>query len=70
MPLRKLKDCDKSDMQRWASSIEADNFFGNIAEYREVHLRRLIKEGTKENAASVRAFDYVLSLWEDTKKHD
>ena len=68
MALNKLKGCDRSDMRIWASSIEAENFFGNISQYREVHLGTLIKDGTQENAAIVRAYDYVLSLWEVTKK--
>lgn len=64
----KLKGCDRSDLQLWAKSIPAENFFGEVEQSRAVALRRLIKEGTEENAIAVRTFDEVLRLYKESQK--
>ena len=67
MAFRKLDGCDMSDMKIWAQSIPAENFTKEVNERRAKAVRTLIKCGNEENAAAVRAFDFVNRLFEEAR---
>ena len=68
MAFKRLDGCDSSDMTAWAMSPMAQNFLREIEERRGKALRDLIKSPTEENAAVVRAYDHVKSLFEEAQK--
>ena len=63
----KYKGIDSSDMQLWASCTCATAFMDDIADRREVALRKLIKTPTEDLAAVVRAYDKVLFLFNENR---
>jgi hypothetical protein len=68
MAFRKLEGCDSSDMAIWAMSPMASNLLREVEDRRAKALRDLIKAPTEENAAVVRAYDCVMSLFEEARK--
>jgi hypothetical protein len=67
MAFRKLEGCDMSDMNLWAKSLPAQNFIKEVNERRAKALRALIKCGNEENAAIVRAYDFVSRLFDEAR---
>jgi len=67
MAFRNLDGCDMSDMKIWAQSIPADNFIKEVRDRRARAIRTLIKHGNEENAAVVRAYDFVNRLFEEAR---
>lgn len=65
---KKLEGCDESDMSRWARSVPANNFASKMLEYKDIELKRLIKKPTEENAAYVRVWERMESLFKEARE--
>lgn len=65
---KKLEGCDESDMSRWARSVPANNFVSKMLEYKDIELKRLIKKPTEENAAYVRVWERMESLFKEARE--
>lgn len=64
----KLEGCDGSDMSRWAKSVPAMNFIAKMSEYKDIELKKLIKKPTEENAAYVRVWQKMESLFKEARE--
>lgn len=67
MSFKKLDGCDSSDMNIWADSAMAGNFMREVGERRDKALRDLVKKPSEENAAIVRSYDSINSLFNEAK---
>jgi len=55
-------------MSRWAKSVPAMNFIAKMSEYKDVELKKLIKKPTEENAAYVRVWQKMESLFKEARE--
>lgn len=68
MAFKKLRECDKSDMNLWASQPACKEFMKEVHELRKLELGRLIKEPSDATAAKVRTYDKIVALIEECLK--
>lgn len=64
----KYTDCDASDMQSWANTPMAKSLEAEVLSLRDVALRRLIKKPTEADAAEVRSFEKILTLFKECRR--